>query len=186
MSSSFTRFLDHTQRRITVCRTPLDEWSARRRDLYLTTHNTHNRQTSVPQLRFEPTIPAGERPHIYTLDRAATWTEFTTNYFPLIYDQVSHPQKRALYCYYARTTISFRAHLNITTIRIRISPWRDPFLLQIKITAIKNISCTEYKDGSRSQQQQQQHGHGRFRHSAHHVRTRRYDVVNFMATDKLQ
>jgi len=28
-------------------RTPLDEWSARRRDLYLTTHNTHNRQTSM-------------------------------------------------------------------------------------------------------------------------------------------
>ena len=37
-------FLDHTQRRTTVGRTPLDEWSARRRDLYLTTHNTHNRQ----------------------------------------------------------------------------------------------------------------------------------------------
>ena len=41
--SSFTRFLYHTQRRTTVGRTPLDEWSARRRDLYLTTHNTHNR-----------------------------------------------------------------------------------------------------------------------------------------------
>ena len=47
MASSFTRFLDHTQRRITVGRTPLDEWSARRRDLYLTTHNTHNWQTSM-------------------------------------------------------------------------------------------------------------------------------------------
>ena len=35
--------ISHTQRRTTV-RTPLDEWSARRRDLYLTTHNTHNRQ----------------------------------------------------------------------------------------------------------------------------------------------
>jgi hypothetical protein len=30
-------FLDHTPRRTTVGRTPLDEWSARRRDLYLTT-----------------------------------------------------------------------------------------------------------------------------------------------------
>jgi len=28
-------FLDHTQRHSTVGRTPLDEWSARRRDLYL-------------------------------------------------------------------------------------------------------------------------------------------------------
>jgi hypothetical protein len=40
MASSFTRFRDHTQRRTTVGRTPLDEWSARRRDLYLTTHTT--------------------------------------------------------------------------------------------------------------------------------------------------
>jgi len=36
--SSNTRFIDHTQRRTTVGRTPLDERSARRRDLYLTTH----------------------------------------------------------------------------------------------------------------------------------------------------
>jgi hypothetical protein len=40
MASSFTRFLDHTERRTTVGRTPLDEWLARRRDFSLTTHNT--------------------------------------------------------------------------------------------------------------------------------------------------
>ena len=40
MASSFLRFPYHTQRRITLGRTPLDEWSARRRDLYLTTHVT--------------------------------------------------------------------------------------------------------------------------------------------------
>jgi hypothetical protein len=62
MAFSFTRFLDITQRRTTVGRTPLEEWSARRRDLYLTTHNTHNRQTSMPLVGFEPTISAGERP----------------------------------------------------------------------------------------------------------------------------
>jgi hypothetical protein len=39
---------DHTDRHTTVGRTPLDEGSARRRGLYLTTHNTHNRQTSMP------------------------------------------------------------------------------------------------------------------------------------------
>ena len=55
-------FLDHTQRRSTVGRTPLDERSARRRDLYLTTHDTHNRQISMPPVGFEPTISAGERP----------------------------------------------------------------------------------------------------------------------------
>jgi hypothetical protein len=74
MASSFLRFLDHTQRRTTVGRTPLDEWPARRRDLYLTTHNTHNRQTSMPPVEFEPTISAGERPQTYALDRAATRT----------------------------------------------------------------------------------------------------------------
>jgi len=37
-------FLDHTQRSTKVGRTPLDEWSVRRRDLYLTTQNAHNRQ----------------------------------------------------------------------------------------------------------------------------------------------
>ena len=62
MASSFLKFLDYTQRRNTVGKTPLDEWSARRRDLYLTTHNTHNRQTSMPPVEFEPTISAGERP----------------------------------------------------------------------------------------------------------------------------
>jgi len=62
LASSRTRFLEHTQRRTTVGRTPLDEWSVRRRDLYLTTHNTHNRQTSMPPVWFEATIAAGERP----------------------------------------------------------------------------------------------------------------------------
>jgi hypothetical protein len=54
LASSFSRFLDHTQRRATVGRTPLDEWSIRRRDLYLTTHNTHNRQTSMPRWDSNP------------------------------------------------------------------------------------------------------------------------------------
>jgi hypothetical protein len=59
MASSSTRFLDHTQRRATIHRTPLDEWSARRRDLYLTTHNTYNNKYPRPPLGFEITIAAG-------------------------------------------------------------------------------------------------------------------------------
>ena len=74
-------FLDHTQRRTTVGRTPLDEWSARRRDLYLTTHNTHNRQTFMPPVRFEPTISAGQRPQTCALDPAATATGFAQRYW---------------------------------------------------------------------------------------------------------
>jgi hypothetical protein len=46
MASSFLRFLDHT-RHITFGRTPLDDWSVRHRELYLTTHNTHKRLTSM-------------------------------------------------------------------------------------------------------------------------------------------
>jgi hypothetical protein len=67
MASSFTRFLHHTQRRTTAGRTRLDEWSARRRDSYL--YNTqHSKQTSMPQVGFEPTISAGKRPQTYALE----------------------------------------------------------------------------------------------------------------------
>jgi hypothetical protein len=74
MASFSTRFLDHTQRRPTVGRTPVDERSARRRNLYLTTHITHNRQTSILPVEFEPTIADGERPKTYALDLAAAET----------------------------------------------------------------------------------------------------------------
>jgi len=47
LASSRTRLFDHTQRRVTVGRTPLKEWSVRRRDLYLSTHNTHNRHRQL-------------------------------------------------------------------------------------------------------------------------------------------
>jgi hypothetical protein len=39
-------------RHTTLGRTPLDEGPARRRDLYLTTHNIHKRQTSMPPAGF--------------------------------------------------------------------------------------------------------------------------------------
>ena len=51
VASSFFRFLFHTQRRSTVGRTALDEWSARRRDLYLTTHNIHNKHACPTRIR---------------------------------------------------------------------------------------------------------------------------------------
>jgi hypothetical protein len=59
-------------RRTTLGRTHMEEWSSRRRDLYLTTHNTHKRQTSTPPSGFEAAIPASERPQTHALDRAAT------------------------------------------------------------------------------------------------------------------
>jgi hypothetical protein len=61
----FTIALRHT----THSRTPLDEWSARRRNLYLTAHNTHKKQTFISPAGFEPTIPAIERQQTQALDR---------------------------------------------------------------------------------------------------------------------
>jgi hypothetical protein len=46
--------------------------TARGRDLYLKTNNTHKRQTSKPPAGFEPAIPASDRPQNSALDRAAT------------------------------------------------------------------------------------------------------------------
>jgi hypothetical protein len=48
------------------------QWSARRTDLYLTTHNNHNRQISMSPATLEPTIPTSERPQINALEWVAT------------------------------------------------------------------------------------------------------------------
>ena len=56
----------------TIGRSPLENPSARWRDLYLTTHNTHHRHTSVPMAWFEPAIPGSERPQSDALVIAVT------------------------------------------------------------------------------------------------------------------
>ena len=61
-----------TLKRTTLSRTPLDGWSARRRDLYLTTHSTHKKQTSMTPAGFEPTFPATEWPKTHSLDCVVT------------------------------------------------------------------------------------------------------------------
>ena len=48
-------------RHTTVGRTSMDDRSGSSRHRYLTTHNTHNIQTSMAQVQFEPTITANER-----------------------------------------------------------------------------------------------------------------------------
>ena len=55
-------------------RNRLDDWSARRRDLHLTTHNYHRIQISMPPARFEPVISAIEQRQSHVLDRVATWS----------------------------------------------------------------------------------------------------------------
>ena len=58
------RFLDHTQRRTTFCRIPIDEWLARRRDSFLTTHK-HDwpPRDSKPQSSRRATIDLHLRTH---------------------------------------------------------------------------------------------------------------------------
>jgi hypothetical protein len=64
----FTIILRHTL----LGRTPLDEWAARCRALYVTIHNNQKIQTSMPPAEFKPVIPASERPQTQALERAAT------------------------------------------------------------------------------------------------------------------
>jgi hypothetical protein len=63
----FLFLLDHTQTHTTVGRTPLDEGSARRRDLYLTTQTLTRDKHPCPPVGFKPTIPASARPQTYAL-----------------------------------------------------------------------------------------------------------------------
>ena len=53
-------------------RNSLDERSAHRRDLCLTTHSTHKGQTSVPSTGFETAIPSNEQPQTHVLVPMAT------------------------------------------------------------------------------------------------------------------
>jgi len=61
-----------TLRHTTVSKNPLDQRSDRRRDLYLTTNNTHKGQTSMSPAGFETAIPESEWPQTHALDRATT------------------------------------------------------------------------------------------------------------------
>ena len=65
----YTSTLRHT----THGKAPLEELETRRRDLYLTTQNTHKRQTSMLPAGFEPAIPTSERLNTQVLARAANY-----------------------------------------------------------------------------------------------------------------
>jgi hypothetical protein len=91
----FTITIRHT----TLGKSPLDEWPARRRDLYLTTHGTHKRQTLMPQAGFEPASPASEPPHTHALDRAATGIGDEPSYLTVFYTIFTITYTRiCLYC----------------------------------------------------------------------------------------
>ena len=72
-ASSLSRIHDHTQTHHTRQDSSGRVISPTKRRLpdYTT---LNKRQTSMPPVRFKPTIPASERPQTHTLDRAATGT----------------------------------------------------------------------------------------------------------------
>ena len=71
--AGFSFLVFEVSRRVTFGRTPLDEWSIRRRDIYLTTHNTHHRQTSMPPVGFETTISAAQATEYLRLRPRGYW-----------------------------------------------------------------------------------------------------------------
>ena len=97
-------FLDHTQRRTTVGRTPLDEWPARRGDIYMTTHNTQNRQTSMP--------PDGIRTHDFSRRAAADLRLRPRGHW-------DRPKKNSTYVFVSSERPSSRYGLLWTTIMLR-------------------------------------------------------------------
>ena len=60
-------------RHTTIARTPLGEWSARSRELYLTTHNIRKRSVTMHPAGFKPWIPESDRQQNHVLDRASNW-----------------------------------------------------------------------------------------------------------------
>jgi len=70
MASSFTRFLDQTQRR-TNSRYDTSGRVISSSQRPLPGNTQHSQQTSMPPVEFEPKISAGERPQTYALDSVA-------------------------------------------------------------------------------------------------------------------
>jgi hypothetical protein len=77
--SGWTLYRGYT---ITLGRNPLDEWSARCRDLSTWQHTAFTRDIHAPA-GFEPAIPASKRPQTHALDGAAAGID----------PQMSRPQK---------------------------------------------------------------------------------------------
>ena len=105
----------HTHARThTLVRTSLDEWAARRRDLYLTTRKTDKRQISMSPSGFEPGFPASERPPTHALDRAATGIGHVFLLVPdvgLICSDTDTSSEEQLLRFFQLGSMSFGCHL---------------------------------------------------------------------------
>jgi len=122
----FTKTLRHT----TLGTTPLNKWSVPRRYLYLTTHNTHKRQTSKTPAGFEPGIPAKPAaaeptPEGINILREIFQSRILSSHF--------FPLKCARMPAIWNTGVQFPAHAKIFifVITFQLSLWDLPCLLPI-------------------------------------------------------
>jgi hypothetical protein len=76
---SHCRGITITLRHTTLRKTPLDEWSDRRRDLYLTTQNPHMLKNTMPPAGFKSIFPASQLPQTHALDLVATGIDVCGN-----------------------------------------------------------------------------------------------------------
>jgi len=103
-----------TIRHTTLGRTPLDEWSARRRDP-LTAHNTLKRLTSKPPAGFEPAIPVSGAafwigpPHQYTIE-CPTCSRHTSSPRPEHTERHSTSGPQALFYFWIHL---FTSHVSV-------------------------------------------------------------------------
>jgi hypothetical protein len=74
-------------RHTTLCKNPLDEWSAHRIDLYLITHITHKRETSMSSDGIRTHIPSKRATTDHALDRAPTGIGCS-----VYYTKIFHPK----------------------------------------------------------------------------------------------
>jgi hypothetical protein len=79
---SYYRGFIITHRSTILGRIPLDEWSARRRDLHLTTHNTYNRDIHAPG-RIQTHNPSKREALDPRLRPRGHWDRTNTYYFHL-------------------------------------------------------------------------------------------------------
>jgi hypothetical protein len=137
----------------TVGRTPLDEWSARRKDLYLTKHNTHNRETSMPSAGFEPKILTGCRLQTLALDSSATGTgsRIHTKYISKTVYKIWVCSLTKHFCLATESTYNFNSLSSVlafhwtNSLKKGIIIW-SPKVLRIAITKVLNacfviLSC---------------------------------------------
>ena len=118
---------DHTHTH-TLGMTSLDEGSARRRDLYLTAHDTHNRQISMPLTGFEPAFSANEQPQFQHLS------------------QRGHRDRREFYVYTSFIKIRDHSQNSVTSLKLEklCVHKRIPRVPTQIYTVCTDVSCLIY------------------------------------------